>query len=136
MPIREKKKPNFKKYKRRLKNTSNAVYSVTEFIISGIVKRTTNAKDKDNKLFKRYTTEYGKQKGTHKVTLTDKGTMLHSIDSKKIKNGAKLFFVGGKEQAKAFHNHVTYGRKFFGLDKDQIKHIKKRLGEFLVKTTR
>ena len=133
MGIRVRKTPDFGKYKRRLKKTDDTLYSIVEFVIVGIIKRTQSGKDKNKKGFKAYSKAYGK---SGKVNLTDKGTMLHSIDRKKIKNGVKLFFGNTKENAKAYGNQVSYGRKFFGLDKDQIKHIKKRLGEFLVKTTR
>ena len=136
MGINVRKTPNWGKYTKRLKKTNDALYSITEGVIVGIIKRTTNANDKDGKLFKRYTTEYGKRKGTHKVTLVDKGTMLNSISRKKIKNGVKLYFPNATEARKAYHNHKTYGRKFFGIDKKQKEHIKTRLGKFIVKTTR
>lgn len=133
MGIRVRRMPDFGKYKKRLKNTDSTLYSIVESIIVGIIKRTQSGKDKNKKAFKPYSKAYGK---TGKVNLTDKGTMLHSIDRKKIKNGVRLFFGNTKENAKAFGNQVTFGRKFFGLDKDQIKHIKKELSKIIVKTTR
>ena len=62
--------------------------------------------------------------------------MLHSIDRKKIKNGIKIYFPNANEAKKAFHNHKTFKREFFGIDKKQKEHIKTRLRKFIVKTTR
>ena len=133
MGINVKKTPDFNKYKKRLKNTDSTLYSIVESVIVGIIKRTQSGKDKNKKGFKSYSKAYGK---TGTVNLTDKGTMLHSINRKKIENGVRLFFGNNLENRKAFQNHEVYGRKFFGLDKDQIKHIKKELSKIIVKTTR
>jgi ABC-type phosphate transport system ATPase subunit len=129
--IKVTKTPKWGKYKKRLKKTDDALYSVAESIIVGIINRTQSGKDKNKKGFKAYSKSYGKS-GT--VNLTEKGTMLHSIDRKKIKNGIKLFFSNTNENAKAHGNQVKYGRKFFGIDKKQKELIKRRLGKYIVKT--
>jgi ABC-type phosphate transport system ATPase subunit len=129
--IKVTKTPKWGKYKKRLKKTDDALYSVAEAIIVGIINRTQSGKDKNKKGFKAYSKSYGKS-GT--VNLTEKGTMLHSIDRKKIKNGIKLFFSNTNENAKAHGNQVKYGRKFFGIDKKQKELIKRRLGKYIVKT--
>ena len=131
--MRVKKTIKWGKYKKRIKNTGDTLYSVSESLIVGIIKRTQSGKDKNKKGFKAYSKNYSK---TGKVNLTDRGTMLHSITRKKIKNGIRLFFGSANENAKAHGNQVKYGRKFFGLDKEQKKLIKRRLGKFIVKTTR
>ena len=131
MGIKVTKTPNWGKYKKRLKKTNEALYSVSESIIVGIIKRTQSGKDKNKKGFKGYSKGYGK---TGTVNLTDTGTMLHAINRKKIKGGVKLYFPNTNENKKAHGNQVKYGRKFFGLDKTQKELIKRKLGKFIVKT--
>jgi len=133
MGIRVKKMPNFGKYTKRIKNSNSNLYSITEGVIVGIIKRTQSGKDKNSKGFKPYSKSYGK---TGRVNLTDKGSMLQSITRKKIKDGVRLYFGSSNENSKAYGNQVTYKRKFFGIDKKQMKHIKERLGNFIVKTTK
>jgi len=131
MGIKVTKTPKWGKYKKRLKKTDDALYSVSESIIVGIINRTQSGKDKNKKGFKGYSKSYGKS-GT--VNLTDAGTMLHSIDRKKIKGGIKLYFPNTNEARKAHGNQIKYGRKFFGIDKGQMKLIKRKLGKYIVKT--
>lgn len=131
MGIRVTKKPNFGKYRSRLKKTDDALYSISESTIVGIIKRTQSGKDKNKKGFKPYSKLYGK---AGRVNLTETGTMLQSIDRKKIKDGVRLYFPNTNENSKAHGNQIKYGRKFFGLDKDQKKLIKQRLGKYVVKT--
>ena len=130
MPSRIRKKPNFSKYKARVKNADNTLYSIIEFIIVGIRNRTMSGKDKDNKRFRPYSKQYGK---TGTVNLTETGFMLGDIDRKKIADGVRLYFPNSVEARKAYNNQVTYKRKFFGLDKKQITYMAKRLGKFIVK---
>ena len=131
MGIKVTKTPNWGKYKKRLKKTDDALYSVAESLIVGIINRTQSGKDKNNKGFKGYSKSYGKS-GT--VNLTETNNMLHAIDRKKIKGGIKLYFSNTNEAKKAHGNQVKYGRKFFGLDKKQMKLIKRKLGKYIVKT--
>ena len=133
MGIRVSSKPNWGKYRKRIKNTDSALYSLAEGVIVGIIKRTQSGKDRNKKGFDTYSKNYKK---TGKVDLTDTGAMLHGIERKKIKDGVKLYFPNRTEARKAYGNQVKYGRKFFGLDKDQKKLIKRRLGKYIVKTTR
>lgn len=130
MPSRIRKKPNFNKYIARVKKSDSTLYSIIEFIIVGIIKRTQSGRDKDNKQFKRYSAQYGK---TGTVNLTETGSMLQSIDRKKITNGVRLYFPNFTEARKAYHNHKTFKRPFFGVDKKQREQIAKRLGKFIVK---
>ena len=131
MGIKVTKTPNWGKYRRRLKKTDDALYSVSESIIVGIIKRTQTGKDKNKKRFRSYSKNYGK---TGTVNLTETGTMLHSIDRKKIAGGVRLYFPNANENSKAHDNQVKYGRKFFGLDKKQKELIKRKLGKYVVKT--
>ncbi len=133
MGIKVTKQPNWGKYIKRLKKTDDTMYSVAESIIVGIINRTQSGKDKNKKGFKGYSKNY-KKSGT--VNLTDTGTMLQSIDRKKIKNGVKLYFPNTNENKKAYGNQVKYKRNFFGLDKQQKELIKQRIGKHVVKTTR
>ena len=130
MPSRIRKKPNFNKYKAKIKNADSTLYSIIEFIIVGIIKRTQSGRDKDNKQFRKYSSAYGK---TGTVNLTESGAMLQSIDRKKITNGVRLYFPNFTEARKAFHNHKTFKRPFFGVDKKQREQIAKRIGKFIVK---
>jgi hypothetical protein len=131
MGMRVTKKPNFGKYKKRIQKSNEVLFSVAESMIVGIINRTQSGKDKNRKSFKPYSKNTPKS-GT--VTLTDTGSMLHAINRKKIKNGVKLFFPNTNEAKKAFHNHKTLKRPFFGLDKKQLEQIKIRLGKAIVKT--
>ena len=95
-------------------------------IETGIINRTQSGKDVKNKSFKKYSAAYKKKKGG-KVNLTDTGAMLHAISSKKIKNGLRFYFNASSETKKASWNQKL--RKFFGVDKTQIKYIKKQLSK-------
>lgn len=146
MGIKLTKKPNFGKYRKRLKKPESVLASAAEGIIVGIINRTQSGKDKNNKGFRGYSSEYGK---TGVVNLTDTNTMLHSMDRKKIKNGVKIFFQPtkgisqrqSKNKAKksvknthlAYYQDRVLGRHFFGLDKTQKLLIKQRIGRFVVK---
>lgn len=130
MPSKISKKPNFKKYKARVKNSDSFLYSIIEFLIVGIIKRTQSGRDKNNKGFRPYSAQYGKR-GT--VNLTETGSMLQSIDRKKIANGVRLYFPNFTEARKAYQNHKTFKRPFFGIDKKQKEQIVKRIGKFIVK---
>lgn len=124
------KLPNFNKYKKRLTNINDTLHKQSDDIINGIVKRTKSGKDANNNSFKSYSDKY-KKKG--KVDLTVKGSMLNSVKSKKISKGISLYFSSANEQVKAYANQVKYGRKFFGLDKKQVKSIKTKLLKSLLK---
>ena len=130
MPSRIRKKPNFNKYIARVKKADSTLYSIIEFIIVGIINRTQSGRDKDNKQFRSYSSAYGK---TGTVNLTETNSMLDSIDRKKITNGVRLYFPNSVEARKAYHNHKTFKRPFFGVDKKQKEQIAKRLGKFIVK---
>ena len=146
MGIKVTKTPKWDKYKKRLKKTDSILASVAEGAIVGIINRTQSGRDKNNKGFKGYSSEYGK---TGVVNLTDTNTMLHSMDRKKIRGGVKIFFQPtkgiSKRQSKkkskeavkntdlAYYQDRVLGRHFFGLDKTQKLQIKQRIGKFLVK---
>jgi len=130
MPSRIRKKPNYNKYIARVKKADSTLYSIIEFIIVGIINRTQSGRDKDNKQFRSYSSAYGK---TGTVNLTETNSMLDSIDRKKITNGVRLYFPNSVEARKAYHNHKTFKRPFFGVDKKQKEQIAKRLGKFIVK---
>ena len=135
--MRVKKKPNFKGYTRKLKNLNSKLAQLSNELIVHIRKRTeTNTLDYKGKPLKRYTREYAKQKGTVKVTLNDTGEMLGSMDAKKINRGVKLFFASDDAKKKAYYQHVKQGRKFFMLDEKQTEDVLKKLGDFIVKTTK
>jgi len=128
MPIKT-KKPNLKKYRDKVKYADRNLYSVIEFIIVGIIKRTQSGRDKNFRPFKKYSRQYGK---TGKVNLTETGAMLQSIDRKKINGGVRLYFPNFNEAKKAYNNHITFERPFFGIDKKQEKHIAERIAKYVV----
>jgi hypothetical protein len=134
--IRVTKTPKWSKYKKKLKNLNSQMALLSNDIISDIHTRTSSGLDSKFKPLKRYTTEYAKRKGTHKVTLVDTGEMLGSMNAKKTKNGLKLYFGSTDANDKAYYQNIEQKRKFFKLDKKQMKFIKRELGKFIVKTTR
>lgn len=101
-------------------------------IVHGIVERT-QSKGKDVKLkaFKSYKPDYAKYRSKHgrnrKVNLTYSGRMLGAINSKHIPLGLRFYFASKSETDKAKWNQKT--RKFFGIDKLQLKYLKKKLSK-------
>ena len=95
-------------------------------IETGIINRTQSGKDVKRNAFKKYSASYQKKKGG-KVNLTATGAMLHAISSKNIKNGLRFYFNASSETKKASWNQKL--RKFFGVDKTQVKYLKKVLGK-------
>ncbi len=97
-------------------------------IETGIITRTQQGKDVKGSSFKPYSKAYKKAKGKgSKVTLTDTGAMLHAISNKKITNGIRFYFNASSETKKASWNNKL--RKFFGVDKQQIKYLKNKMGK-------
>lgn len=126
MPIKFKKRPNFKKYESRFNNIPrDKLQGLANQLTVGIINRTQKGKDKKFKPFKRYSTAYKKTKRGFgsRVNLTVTNNMLHSINSKIGRNKIRLYFGSTVENAKAYSNNLT--RKFFGIDVRQIKIIKK-----------
>lgn len=139
MGIRVIKVPDWRKYTKRIKKTDDKLQSMANDIIVQIINRTEKkGVDKNMKKFKEYTSKYAKRKGVSRssVNLVKDNTMLHAMNSKKIKGGIRLYFLGTAEAAKAHGNQIKYKRKFFGLDKSQMKTIKGTIGKFIVKTKR
>jgi len=134
--IRVTKKPNWKKYIKKLKGLNSELALMSNDLISDIYSRTSDGFDSKFKPLKRYTREYAKRKGEVKVTLVDTGEMLGSMDAKKTTKGIKLYFGSGDAQKKAYYQHVKQKREFFNLDLKQLEFVKSKLGKFIVKTTR
>jgi hypothetical protein len=132
--IRVTKKPEWKKYIKRLNGLDSKLALLSNDLISGIHTRTSSGLDAKNKPLKRYTSAYAKRKGEVKVTLVDTGEMLGSMDAKKIKGGIKIYFGSADAKKKAYFQHKKQGRKFFGLDNKQMKYVVTQLGNFIVKT--
>ena len=123
-----KKKINFKKVKRVV--IGGSVKRLREEALNietGIQWRTQSGKDMNLRAFKPYSSAYAKRKGSRSVDLTVSNNMLHAISSKKIPNGLRFYFNASSETKKAAHNQKT--RKFFGVDKTQIKYLKKQMGK-------
>lgn len=126
------KSPNIKKYIDRVDSPLDAL-SANE-IITDIQLRTQSGQDSNKQAFRKYTNEYAKQKGSSKVNLTATNKMLNNISWKKINNYTlRIFFSSAHERSKAHGNQYKNGRKFFGIDKDQVKDINKRLRAYLLK---
>lgn len=129
MEVKIIEKPDFKKYSKRIKNISKTLVAMENDLIIGIIRRTQKGKDIDGKPFKKYSKNYDK-KGIVNLTVTN--NMLHDISAKEITDGVKLWFPTEDENDKAYDNEKR-GRHFFGLDKKQVKTIKKRLIESIIK---
>lgn len=98
-------------------------------LIAGITLRTLSGKDVKLKGFKPYSPNYKK---TGKVDLKVTGNMLGSMQSKKIKTsqgeGLRFSFGSSAEKIKAKGNQQSpRDRRFFGIDRNQKKFIKKQL---------
>jgi hypothetical protein len=117
----------FDKYTKRLKNVDNVLFSIGDDIKGGIKKRTRSGKDVNLSSFKPYEANYKK---TGVVNLTITGKMLNSILFKRIRNGVRFYFPN-RENAKAYSNQQK--RKFFGVDRVQIKDVKKRMLKSITK---
>jgi len=127
-----KKKVNFRKVKRvildgRLDKLREEAHNVETDIIT----RTQRGKDVKLSSFEPYSKAYEEKKAKsgrgYTVNLTNKGHMLHAISSKKILNGMRFYFNASSETKKASWNNKT--RKFFGIDRVQLKDLKKKLGK-------
>lgn len=129
MPI-IKKRINFKKASKQLvEGRIRALRLLASEIIVGITRRTQSGRDVGNKGFKKYSPGYAKSKakqfGGSRPNLTRTGNMLNSQNSKDIRGGVRLFFVGGEENRKALFNQKS--RKFFGIDSAQQKRIRNQI---------
>lgn len=100
-------------------------------IETGIINRTLKGKDVKGASFKPYSKQYADEKSSKgkgkTVNLTNTGAMLQAISSKKIPNGIRFYFSASAETKKASWNQKL--RKFFGVDKGQVKYLKKKMGK-------
>ena len=127
-----KKKIDFRKVERKIVGDRVKKLRLEAMnIVVGIVSRTQRGKDMKLKGFKSYKKDYAKYRQKHgrdkSVNLTYSGRMLGAINSKHIPLGLRFYFSSKSETDKATWNQKT--RKFFGVDKMQIKYLKKRLGK-------
>ena len=127
-----KKKVNFKKIRRVVvEGRLDKLRLEAMNIVTGIVNRTLSGKDMNLKGFKSYSSDYAKYRsknGRSKgVNLTYSGAMLGAINSKNIPIGLRFYFAAKSETDKATWNQKT--RKFFGVDRNQIKYLKKQLSK-------
>lgn len=106
-------------------------------IISDIIDRTQSGKDVNNLGFKSYTRLYAMRKqkefGTATVNLTRTQKMLNSITYKEIPKGLRFYFNAPEQSTKAYHNQITYKRKFFGLSNDSLQKIRKFISKQITK---
>jgi len=130
-----KKRINFNKVKRIVINGRvDKLRKERLNIETGIVKRTLKGKDVKLKRFGTYAPysknyeNYRKRHGrSSKVNLTYTGAMLGAIIGKNIKDGLRFKFSSSAETKKATWNQKT--RRFFGVDKTQIRYLKKVMGK-------
>jgi len=96
-------------------------------IETGIVNRTLKGKDVKLKSFKTYSRSYRNYREKHgrnsNVNLTYTGSMLGAISGKNVPKGLRFYFSSSAETKKATWNQKT--RRFFGVDKRQIKYLHK-----------
>ena len=122
-----KKKINFNKVRKTvIEGRLDKLKKEALNIETGIINRTQSGKDVKGKGFKKYSSAYAKKKGG-KVNLTDTGAMLQAISNKNIPNGVRFYFNASAETKKASWNQKL--RKFFGVDKEQIKYLKKKMSK-------
>lgn len=126
------KKVNFKKYKKRI--DSPFTREIAESLKTGISKRTNSGKDFEGKTFEPYTKRYAAKKGVSRsdVNLHVSGNMTEAIKYD-IRGDTLNFSITGSEGKKAHGNQERYGRKFFGIDKKQLKLLEKIIGKVIVK---
>lgn len=123
------KKIDFSKYKKKIDSPFTKL--MAESIKTGISNRTQKGKDFNGKSFGKYTKQYAKKKGSNNVNLHVSGNMLESIKYE-ISRGKMRFYYTGNEGKKAHGNQVKNGRKFFGVDKEQIALLKKKISGIIV----
>lgn len=127
-----KKKINFRKVKGKVIDGRVSRLRLEAMnIVHGIVTRTQRGKDVKLSGFKSYKADYAKYRSKHgrdrKVNLTYSGAMLGAINSKNIPLGLRFYFSSKSETDKAKWNQKT--RRFFGVDKTQVKYLKKQLSK-------
>ena len=127
-----KKKINFRKVSSKvIDGRVDKLRLEAKNIEAGIIDRTQKGKDTKLKSMKSYKSDYAKYRQKHgrskKPNLTYTGNMLNAISSKPIKNGLRFYFSSKSETDKAKWNQKT--RRFFGVDKNQIKYLVKRMGK-------
>lgn len=102
-----------------------------------LVKRTTEGKDPDLKVFKKYrpstiAAKEKKGKQTAPPNLTDTGNMLQSITTSVEKIGnqviGRIFSIGFSDRIR--HNEEL-GRTFLGLDKNQRLRLKEKIANLI-----
>lgn len=102
-------------------------------LLAGIELRTLNGKDVKLRQFQRYSKAYkayrAKRGRSSQVNLTYTGKMLGAMTTKVIKNGLRFKFISAAETKKAYYNQIINKREFFGLDKRQIKILRKRINK-------
>lgn len=129
MPV--KRMPNIKKHTDKVRTMDKLIQQNANEFIVGIIKRTQSGRDANMSGFRPYSKGYAVEKakefGSSRVNLTRTGNMLNSISSKKIKGGLRLYFSANQELKKADNNQNRLRRKFFGLDKNQIRFAKEKL---------
>jgi hypothetical protein len=132
------KKPNLSKLIRTISATEEELASVATHIIIGIQERTQKGYDADGVVFKPYSEEYleyrVKNKRSSEVNLTFNGHMLHSMKTKKVRDGTAIVFDNTIENDKADFNHNKMKREFFALDGKQERYIIDTIGDFISKS--
>lgn len=127
-----KKKINFRRVERKLigKRVDNLRLEANNIEV-GIIKRTQSGKDVNQRRMKPYSAAYknrrSKENRNTTPDLTRTGAMLQALSNKRITNGIRFYFSASAETKKAFYNNKE--RNFFGIDKRQIKYLKRKIGK-------
>lgn len=112
------------------------IVKVLSTIRNNILNRTKSGKSVDGEEFKEYSKNYqairqGSNRQASPVSLTWTGNMLRSMKVFKVKDGGEIKFNDSSANDLAVKHNEGRGvpkREFFGLSKDNIEYIDKKLG--------
>lgn len=126
----------------RIARLERAMGRLLEEEIGEIIKRTQGGKDVELKGFSRYSKAYAKKREksgrSSNVDLTYSGQLLQSLTSKvkrigQVVEGVIYFLAGRQNRSKSNATNLDIARgllrerKFFGLDRNQVKRITEKL---------
>ena len=106
----------------------NALYATAQLANQMILDRTEKGRSVTGAYFKRYSPKYAmfrakKGRQVSPVNLNFTGKMLSSMAAFKGRGKATIKFSRAEENKKAYHNHFTNGRPFFGISKPELKRL-------------
>ena len=106
----------------------NALFATAQLANQIILDRTEKGRSLTGAMFKKYSKGYAlfrakKGRQVSPVNLNFTGKMLSSMAVFKGRGKATIKFSRAEETKKAYHNHVTNKRPFFGISKPERKRL-------------